>query len=84
MYKLWFETAMLAAESQHVIALRLTKLAMGGQDAQVEAHRMVAEKIVAAAETVVSLAAGAEPGDIVTDLRRRVGANARRLAAGFG
>lgn len=84
MYKLWFDTAMLAAESQHVIAMRLTKLAMGGQDAQAEAHRMVAEKIVAAAETAVSLATGADAGDIVRDLRRRVGANARRLAGSFG
>jgi len=83
LYKLWFDTAMLAAEAQHVIALRLTKLAMGGQDAHIEAHRMVAEKIVAAAETAVSLAAGADAGDIVNDLRRRVGANARRLAAGL-
>ena len=38
---------MLAAESQHVIALRMMKFAGGGHDAHLEAHRMVAEKFVA-------------------------------------
>ncbi len=71
---------MLAAESQHVIALRLTKLALGGHDAHIEAHRMVAEKFVAVAETALSLASGANASKIVNDYRRRVGANARRLA----
>lgn len=73
---------MLAAESQQVIALRLQKLACGGPDAHIEAHRMVAEKIVAVAETAFSIATGARPDEIVRDFRRRVGANARRLSAG--
>ncbi|MCC6917667.1 MAG: hypothetical protein IT548_00600 [Alphaproteobacteria bacterium] len=73
---------MLAAESQHVIALRLQKFACGGPDAHFEAHRMVAEKIVALAETAYAIATGANAEEIVHDFRRRVGANARRLAEG--
>jgi hypothetical protein len=76
------DTAMLAAESQHVIALRMMKFAGGGHDAHLEVHRMVAEKFVAVAETAMSLAGGADAGKIVNDYRRRVGANARRLARG--
>lgn len=80
MYRLWFETALLAVESQQVVALRLMKLAQGGENAAAEAHRMVAEKIVAAAEATHALASGANARSIVRTYRRHVAANASRLA----
>lgn len=82
MYKFWFDTAMLMAESQHVIALRLMTLAQGGRQAETEARRMVTEKIDAATEAAFALASGAHPQRIVSRYRRHVEANRRRLSRG--
>ena len=79
MFNLLFDTAMLASESQRVIALRLMKLAGGGRAAEREARRMVLEKVEAATDAATALAFGASPADIVRDYRRRVSANVRRL-----
>ncbi|BCW88108.1 hypothetical protein sos41_12460 [Alphaproteobacteria bacterium SO-S41] len=79
MFKLFFDTAMLAADSQRVIALRMMKLAAGGKAAETEARRMVSEKMEAAADAATAMAFGASPGDIVKDYRRRVRANVKRL-----
>ena len=46
----WYSTAMLALEANHVIALRLSKLAFGGLEARSEAKLMITEKIDAAVE----------------------------------
>lgn len=84
---LGYESAMLAVESQQVIALRLLRLAAGGPDALQESHRMVMEKAVAAVESGARLAFGHEPDDILRSYRHKVQANHRRLtastAAGF-
>jgi hypothetical protein len=52
MFRSWTKLArsasLLGFESHQVIALRLSKLAQGGEAAQKEAHRMLAEKITAA------------------------------------
>ena len=45
MFKFWYDATMLSIEAQHVIGLRMMKLAMGGKHAQAEASRMVTEKI---------------------------------------
>ena len=79
MFHFFFETAMLAADSQQVIALRLAKLARGDGAAHIEAQRMVAEKVMAAADAAGALALGASPLSIVRDYRRRVTANMQRL-----
>jgi hypothetical protein len=54
MLKAWmdfaFDSALLCAEAQEVMALRLMTLASGGAHAQSEAQRMVAEKGIAFAE----------------------------------
>ena len=71
---------MLALESNRVIGLRLTKLMRGGKGARREAERMVNEKIRAAAQAGASLAAGASSDEILRQYRKRVKANARRLA----
>ena len=82
MFRFWFDTAMLMAESQEVVALRLVTLAQGGRRAEREARRMVLEKIDAAAEAGWSLAGGAHPETIVGTYRRHVAANRRRLTGG--
>jgi hypothetical protein len=49
-WKLGLDTTLLAFEAQSVIALRMAKLAAGGSGAQVEAQRMVSEKLLAASD----------------------------------
>jgi hypothetical protein len=77
----WFASAMLALESQNVIALRLMKLAGGGDAALDEAHLMVDEKIDAAIEALRSLHSGGTAASVIDRYRVHVAANARRLAA---
>ncbi|WP_238242035.1 hypothetical protein, partial [Methylobacterium isbiliense] len=73
--------ALLAIESQTVIALRLTALAGGGPVAQSEGERMVSEKIDAAAEALGTLMAGGSPDAVIARYREHVRANAERLSA---
>jgi hypothetical protein len=70
----------LALEASGVIALRMTKLMLGGKRAaRREARLMVSEKIDAAAKATASLMGGASAEQIISQYRRRVAANARRL-----
>jgi hypothetical protein len=84
MYDSWlrlgFDTVRLGLEAQTVVALRLAKLSLGGAAAQVEAQRMVTEKLEAAAEAAMTLATGGTAERVVRDYRRKVRANARRLS----
>jgi hypothetical protein len=59
--------------------LRLVKLAKGGEAAQKEAHRMVAEKIAAAQAAALKLAMGGTAGSVMSDYRKKVRANRARL-----
>ena len=76
----WFAATMLALESSHVVALRLPKLAAGGRRARIEAHRMVTEKISEAMAAGAILMGGGSGSRVIARYRRRVRANARRLA----
>jgi hypothetical protein len=78
---------MLALESQQVIALRLTKIAMGDPDAQREAERMVTEKVEAMVDSShlmfkAAMGGHADMGaeNIIKRYRTTVRANRRRLA----
>lgn len=71
---------MLAIEANHVIGLRVMKLMLGGKRARREAELMIKEKVDAALQTGASLMAGASGEEIVQRYRRRVKANAKRLA----
>jgi hypothetical protein len=71
---------MLALEANHVVALRMMTLMLGGRKGRREAERMVAEKIHAALETGVNLMAGASADKIVDRYRQHVAANAKRLS----
>ena len=77
--KLGFDLTMLGFESQQVIALRLTRLAMGGAAAAHESKRMVSEKAEAAVETGIHLASGGSPHKVIHSYRRKVQANRDRL-----
>ena len=82
----WWTTsldmAMLGLEAQGVIAQRMAMFALGGPAAQVEAQLMVTEKMLAAGEAALMLAAGASNGKVIHSYRRKVQANARRLSRG--
>jgi len=75
-----FDSALLCAEAQEVMGLRLMKLASGGPNAEREALRMVAEKGLAFAEAATSLAAGAPVARVMRRYRSIVRANKRRLS----
>jgi hypothetical protein len=88
----WFalssEAALLGLEAQHVIALRLMRLAAGGALAESEASRMVAEKIEALGEAQAAAAIAAMKGGNSSQVakkalgvyRKRIRGNRRRLS----
>jgi len=76
----WTNLAGLALESQQVVFLRMMKLAQGGPGANVEARRMVSEKVAEANNAAVKLMTGGTPASVVRGYRRTVRANARRLS----
>ncbi len=80
------QSAMLAIESQQVIAMRLTQMALGGPGVQKEAELMVSEKIESMAEVgqmmIMATLGGAHDmgaGKVVQHYRTKVRANRRRL-----
>jgi hypothetical protein len=77
-----FAATRLALESSHVVALRLPKLAAGGRYVHIEARRMVTEKISEAMAAGAILMGGGSGSRVIARYRRRVRANARRLANG--
>lgn len=77
--KLTIDASMLALESQQVIGLRLTKLALGGPAASREAARMVIEKATALGEAATKIATGGTAHAVVKGYRKKVRANRRRL-----
>ena len=78
--KLVMDTSMLTMESQQVIALRFLRLTLGGSAAPREANRMVAEKVMAIAETAAKVATGSTASSVVKGYREKVRANLRRLS----
>jgi len=71
---------MLGIEANRVIGLRLMKLMLGGRSARREARLMVTEKVDAAFKANARMMAGASSDEIIRMYRRRVAANAKRLA----
>ena len=80
MFKFWHDAAMLSFEAQHVIALRMMKLAQGGKLARAEASRMVAEKVAESMGAAMTLMTGGSSVAVMAKVRRRVRANSRRLS----
>jgi hypothetical protein len=81
-WRLGMDMSMLAVEAQGVVVQRLTMLARGGPAAQVEAQRMVTEKVLAAGEAMMLVASGASHRTVIHHYRRTVRANATRLSRG--
>ena len=73
------DTAMLGLEALTVIGIRLTRLSCGGPAAQVEAERMVTEKVSAFGEAAALLATGGSVHAVVKGYREHVQANVSRL-----
>jgi hypothetical protein len=81
-----WEASRLGVESCAVIGLRMGKLAAGGPPAQLEAQRMVSEKVTALVDAQRELArlvalgrAQEAPMRILAGYQARVSANRRRL-----
>jgi hypothetical protein len=72
---------LLGFEANHVIHLRVMKIAKGDEAARNEAFLMVDEKVLAALEACGSLFAGRGPEVVINRYREHVAANAKRLAA---
>jgi hypothetical protein len=84
--RLGLDTWSLGVEAASVIGLRMLRLAAGGAGAQVEANRMVTEKIAAAADLqrmamtgALGSTATAAASRTLAHYRRKVRANRRRL-----
>jgi hypothetical protein len=75
-----FDSALLCAEAQEVMGLRLMKIAGGGIHAEREARLMVAEKSIAFADAALSLASGASIDLVMHRYRKLVRANKHRLS----
>jgi hypothetical protein len=81
------QMALLGWDAQHVIALRMMRLAKGGRLARKEIANMVDEKTraVVEAQMAIFVAAGSSRShqiakDVVRGYRRRVRKNKRRLS----
>jgi hypothetical protein len=89
-WKSWIDAAQFSFEAQSVMAMRLMKIATGGQDGAAECTRMVLEKFDAAGASVTAGAlalAGGKSMEAAAQLamipvRRRVRANHLRLTRG--
>jgi hypothetical protein len=85
---LGFETARLAFAAQHVIALRLIRLAAGGAAARTEFQNMTTDKMAAMAQAGAAATAAAIAGGdsaaiarkVLRTYKKRVDANKRRLS----
>ncbi len=89
-FSLWTDmvtqSTKLAIESNQVIAMRLTKMALGGPDVQREAELMVSEKMDAMLKSSQMLMMGTlggrhdmGAGNVMRHYRSKVRANRRRL-----
>ncbi|OAH29597.1 hypothetical protein AX289_23085 [Methylorubrum populi] len=78
---LGLEVAGAMVDVHQVVALRLLALSLGGAAAGAEAHLMVAEKVEAAFDAGLLVAAGGSPEQVVELYRRKVRANLERLSS---
>ena len=75
----WQSIALLALESNCVIALRLLRLTGGGNLAMNEANLMLSEKVDACMEAGSTLLCGGTMVAVVARYRQHVAANSKRL-----
>jgi hypothetical protein len=85
----WFEAARFGADVQHVMALRIMRIASGGPDAATESQQMISEKVAAFGQAQVALMTALATGsslDTAAEMayapyRACVSANSRRLGS---
>jgi hypothetical protein len=85
----WIEAGSFIADVQHVITLRMIRLASGGPDAATEARQMISEKVSAFGEAQVAIITALANGsgldtaaaEAYAPYRRCVRANSRRLGS---
>ena len=75
----WQSIALLALESNCVVALRLMRLTCGGNLALNEANLMLSEKVDACVEAGSTLMCGGTMVAVVARYRQYVAANSKRL-----
>lgn len=75
----WQSIALLALESNCVVALRLMRLTCGGNLALNEANLMLSEKVDASVEAGSTLMCGGTMVAVVARYRQHVAANTKRL-----
>jgi hypothetical protein len=75
----WQSIALLALESNCVVALRLMRLTCGGNLALNEANLMLSEKVDACVEAGSTLMCGGTMVAVVARYRQHVAANTKRL-----
>jgi hypothetical protein len=75
----WQNITLLALESNCVIALRLMRIAGGGDSALTEANLMLSEKVDACVEAGSTLMCGGTMVAVVARYRQHVAANTKRL-----
>jgi hypothetical protein len=85
-FALAYKAAQLGFDAQHVITLRLMRLASGGASAQTEAKRMISEKPAALLEAQIAAATTLGGGKsnsaakkVLDVYKKRVRTNRRRL-----
>jgi hypothetical protein len=71
MFASWYNLAMLAAESQQAMFLRVMRIRGGGSGARVETQRMISERMIAGGQATQSLMAGASPDSVIAAYRRK-------------
>ena len=80
-FTLGMEAWMLGADAANVITMRMAKLAAGGADAEIEAQRMMTEKVTAAWELGLALCTGALGTRPETIAKRTIGHYSKRVRA---
>ncbi|MBZ9991140.1 hypothetical protein LB572_28995 [Mesorhizobium sp. BH1-1-5] len=80
MFNPWIDLSLSVLEAQQVILLRTIRLAEGGKRAELEAKRMMSEKIEAAGRAGAMIAIGASADRIARFYGNKIRANRRRLS----
>lgn len=80
MFNPWIDLSLSILEAQQVILLRTIRLAQGGKRAELEAKRMMSEKIEAMGRAGAMMLMGASADRIARLYGNKISANRKRLS----
>ncbi|TPN86570.1 hypothetical protein FJ987_14125 [Mesorhizobium sp. CU2] len=80
MFNPWIDLSLSILEAQQVILLRTIRLAQGGKRAELEAKRMMSEKIEAMGRAGAMMLMGASAERIARLYGNKISANRKRLS----